>query len=164
MMLQDTPVFVVPVTDAVNCFCVPAVTCAVDGEMLTATGGAMVTAAEADADGSATEVAVTVTCGEDGTLEGAVYRPSPVREPQEDPEQAAPLNCQVTPVMVVPLTKATNRCCWPTTTFAWVGDRDTTTSEDAPNITEALADAVRSAREVAVTVITLDAGAVAGAR
>jgi hypothetical protein len=37
-------------------------------------------------------------------------------------------------------------------------------SEVEPRITEALADAVRSAKEVAVTVTTFDVGAVAGAR
>jgi hypothetical protein len=37
-------------------------------------------------------------------------------------------------------------------------------SEVEPRITEALADAVRSASDVAVTVTTFDAGGVAGAR
>jgi hypothetical protein len=72
MMLHDTLVFVVPVTVAMNCFCAPAVTWTAAGEMLTATGGTIVTTAEPDLDGSANEAAVTVTCGGVGTLAGAV--------------------------------------------------------------------------------------------
>ena len=75
-----------------------------------------------------------------------------------------PERLQLTPVSVVPLTKATNVCCWPTRTLAVVGERVTLTSEEVPMITAALADAVRSAREVAVTVTTSGLGAVAGAR
>jgi hypothetical protein len=44
-----------------------------------------------------------------------------------------------------------------------VGDTDTAMSEVEPRMIDALAEAVRSASEVAVTVITFDAGAVAGA-
>jgi len=161
--LHDTAVFVVPVTVAVNCICVPAVTRAVTGETLTATGGATVTTAEPDMAGSATEVAITVTCGEVGTLAGAVYKPFAVRVPHDDVPQLAPVNCQVTPVMVVPLTLATNCCCRPTETVAFAGDTDTFTSEDEPRITEARAEAVKSASDVAVTVITFDVGVVAGA-
>jgi len=48
-------------------------------------------------------------------------------------------------------------------TVAVEGDTDTLISEVAPRITAALADAERSASDVAVTVITFDCGAVAGA-
>ena len=56
-----TEVFVVPVTVATSCRCVPVTTCAVRGETVTPTGGVTVTTAEADLFGSATEVALTVT-------------------------------------------------------------------------------------------------------
>jgi len=104
------------------------------------------------------------TCGGAGTPGGAVYKPSDVSMPHEDPLQPAPDNCQLTLVMVVPPTNARKRCCCPTRTVAWMGDTDTVTSEDEPRMTEALADAVRSASDVAVTAITFEAGAVAGAR
>jgi hypothetical protein len=65
--------------------------------------------------------------------------------------------------MVVPLTDARNCCCWPTGTVTCAGDTLTVTSEVEPRIAEALADAVRSASEVAVTVTTFDVGVVAGA-
>ena len=45
-----------------------------------------------------------------------------------------------------------------------MGDTDTATSEVEPRMMDALAEAVRSASEVAVTVMTFDAGAVAGAK
>jgi hypothetical protein len=161
--LHDTAVSVVPVTVAVNCFCFPEGTCAVDGETLTATGGATVIRAEPDTEGSATEIAEMVTWGEGGTFEGAVYRPFAVRVPHDDVPQLAPVICHVTPVMVVPLTLATNCCRRPTDTVACAGDTVTATSEVEPRITEALAEAVRSASDVAVTVTTFDVGVVAGA-
>jgi hypothetical protein len=66
--------------------------------------------------------------------------------------------------MVVPLTNAVKNCCWPKTTDVFAGDTDTVISEVEPNITAALAEAVRSASDVAVTVTTVDAGAFEGAR
>jgi len=70
--LQVTAVFVVLITVAVNCWVFPATTCAVVGEMLTATGGRMVTVADAALVLSATAVAVTITCAGLGTVPGAV--------------------------------------------------------------------------------------------
>jgi hypothetical protein len=134
------------------------------GETLNATGGITVTTAVPDLEGSATEIALMVTCGGVGTLAGAVYKPSDVSVPHADPLQPAPDNCQLTFVMVVPPTNARKRCCCPTRMVVWVGDTDTVTSEDEPRMTEALADAVRSASDVAVTAITFEVGAVAGAR
>ena len=61
-----------PVTAAVNCCWAPVTTCADVGETVTATGGMTVTVAVADLVLSATEVAVTVTCGGFGTVLGAV--------------------------------------------------------------------------------------------
>jgi hypothetical protein len=70
--LQVTAVFVAFVTVAVNCCVFPAITCADVGEMDTATGGRIVTAADADFVESATEVAVTATRAGLGTVAGAV--------------------------------------------------------------------------------------------
>src|ERR1035437_4903402 len=131
--------------------------------MLTATGAAMVTTADPDLEGSATEVAVMLTCGGEGTPAGAVYRPSCVTVPHAYVPHPAPDNVQVTPVRVVPPTKARKRCCWPSRTIACEGETDTVTSDVEPRITDALPDAVRSASDVAVTVMTFDVGAFAGA-
>jgi|SRR5271157_464630 len=72
LRLHVTAVFVVPVTVAVNCCVFPATTCAVIGEMLTTTGGRIVTDADAVLVLSATEVATTVTSAGVGTVPGAV--------------------------------------------------------------------------------------------
>jgi hypothetical protein len=72
LRLHVTAVFVVFITVAVNCCVFPATTCAPVGEMLTATGGRMVTVADADLVLSATEVAVTITCAGLGTVLDAV--------------------------------------------------------------------------------------------
>jgi hypothetical protein len=67
-----TVVLLVLETVALNCFCAPAMTCAEDGDTLTDTGRATVTAAEPDRDGSAIEVATTLTCAGEGRFAGAV--------------------------------------------------------------------------------------------
>jgi hypothetical protein len=72
LRLHVTAVFVVLITLAVNCCVLPATTRAVVGEMLTATGGRMVTVADADLLVSATEAAVTITRAGLGTVAGAV--------------------------------------------------------------------------------------------
>jgi len=59
--LQVTAVLEVLDTVAVNCCCFPATTPADVGDTLTATGKAIVTVAEPDFEGSATETACTVT-------------------------------------------------------------------------------------------------------
>ena len=69
---QVTAVFVVFATAAVNCFCIPVFSVADIGEMLIVTGNATVTTAVPDFDGSAMEVAVTVTWAGDGKVAGAV--------------------------------------------------------------------------------------------
>jgi hypothetical protein len=58
---QVTAVLLLFCTVAVNCWVPPNCTFEVAGEMETATGGMIVTEAEADFVGSATETAVTVT-------------------------------------------------------------------------------------------------------
>jgi hypothetical protein len=70
--LHDTVVFDVPVTFAVNCCLLPLRSCAVIGKTAIETGGTMVTVADADFVGSATEVAMIDICGELGTADGAV--------------------------------------------------------------------------------------------
>ena len=67
-----------------------------------------VTDALADLLGSATDVAVTVTNGGLGAVEGAVYRPDEVILPQSVPTQPVPLRLQVTAVLLVPVTLAVN--------------------------------------------------------
>jgi hypothetical protein len=62
----------VPVTVTANCCVFPVTISAAAGEMVTATGGRIVTVADADFVGSADEVAVTVTCAGLGTAPGAV--------------------------------------------------------------------------------------------
>jgi hypothetical protein len=69
---QETAVLAVPVTFAVNCWVSPALIWADLGETLTATEAATVTVADPDFAGSATEVALMVTCGGVGLEGGAV--------------------------------------------------------------------------------------------
>ena len=67
-----TAVFVVFATAAVNCCCIPTLSVADVGEILTSTGKVTVTTADEDFDGSAIEVAVTVTWAGVGRVAGAV--------------------------------------------------------------------------------------------
>jgi hypothetical protein len=73
------------------------------------------------------------------------------------------LTCQVTPVLVVPVTVPVN--CWvlPAVTLALVGLTDTATDGVAEMFTVALAEAVVLAALVAVTVTLPPEGAVPGA-
>ena len=81
--------------------------------------------------------------------------------PQVDPEQPLPLTLQVTAVLKVLRTVAVN--CWvlPATTSSEVGDTDTETG--GRMVTEADADLVESATEVAVTVTWAGLGTDPGA-
>ena len=72
LTLQFTAVFELPVTVAVNCCCRPVTTVAEPGERFTMIGRRIVSVAEADLVGSATEVAVTNACAGLGTVAGAV--------------------------------------------------------------------------------------------
>jgi hypothetical protein len=110
LRLHVTAVFVVLITVAVNCWVLPATTCAVVGEMLTATGGRIVTVAVADFKGFATEVAVTVTTAGVGTVLGAAYTPLDEIDPHAASEQPLPVMLQLTAVLVAPVTKAVNNC------------------------------------------------------
>jgi len=70
----------------------------------------MVTDADADFVGSATEVAVTETCAGFGTVDSALYRPFVDIVPHALPLQPVPLTVHETAVLVVPVTVAVN--CW----------------------------------------------------
>jgi uncharacterized spore protein YtfJ len=137
------------------------ITCAVVGEIVRATGRTIVTEAVADFEESATEVALTETCAELGTAAGAVYRPLVEMVPHAVPVQPLPLMLQVTAEFVVLATVAVN-CRWlPVTTVAVVGEIVTATG--ATIVTEATADFVGSATEVALTDTCAGLGTAAGA-
>ena len=68
----------------------------------------MVTVAEPEMVGLDKSVAVTVTVGGLGTLDGAVYRPMLVMVPQVNPRQPTPDKLHVTTVFTLPVTVAVN--------------------------------------------------------
>lgn len=110
-----------PFTDAVNC-CVPKfATDTALGDMLTELEAPVVaitvTGADANFVASAWEVAVTLTCGGLGTVDGAVYKPEFVIVPLDTP----PPTLHVTALLVVPATVAVNCCVFPTPTLALGG-------------------------------------------
>ena len=115
VVLQPEPVtvhvadwFVLKQTDAVNVCCAPSARFALAGVMDTAglhAGAAIVTAAVADFDGSATLVAVIETVGVAGTVAGAVYvavAPFVARVPH-DAGHALPVRLQFTAVVGAPV-------------------------------------------------------------
>jgi hypothetical protein len=159
--LHDTVVFDVPMTVAVNCWWPPVRSCAVAGETITETGGTIVTEAVADFVGSATEVAVIDTCGGLGTVDGAVYSPLVVIAPQAAPVPPLPAMLLETAVSVVLVTVAVN-CWWPPVSSCTVTG-EIVRETGGTIVTEAVADFVRSATEVAVTDIRGGLGTTDGA-
>jgi hypothetical protein len=149
LILQVTLWLLVPVTLAVNCLYAPVTTSAVDGVTVTTTGGTIVTAADCDLVGSATEVAVTETCAGLGNELGAVYKPVDDTLPHAEPTQPLPLTFQRTDVLLVPLTVAVNCCVAPSVTVAVVGEMLTVIGGTI--VTVAVLDLVESALEVTVT-------------
>jgi hypothetical protein len=153
---QTTPVFVDPVTEAVNCCVAPCdnVTLAGDRERLS--GGFNVTVAVAVLVPSAALVAVTVTVCCVETLAGAVYKPAALIVP-------APVGLivHVTVVFEDPVTVGVN--CWvaPWDSDTVEGVTDTLTG--GFNVTVAVAVLVPSAALVAVTVTVCCAVTLAGA-
>jgi hypothetical protein len=147
--LHDTAVFDVPVTVAVNCWWPPVSSCAVAGETVTETGGMIVTEAVSDFVGSATEVALTDTWGGLGTADGAVYSPLVDIVPQVAPLQPLPTTLHDTAMFDVPVTVAVN-CWWPPVSSCAVAG-ETVTETGGMIVTDAVADFVGSAAEVAVT-------------
>ncbi len=83
--------------------------------------------------------------------------------PQAEPEHPAPDTLQVTAVFVFPVTVAENCCCCPVPTWAEAGDTETETPGKDWMTTDAEADFVESATDVAVTVASPGVGIVAGA-
>jgi hypothetical protein len=155
-------------TVAVNDSWPPSPTVAAEGEMEIAGEqlGAIVIAAAADCEGSATLVAVSVTLGVEGTVEGAVYSaisPLAETEPQLPELHAGPARFQVTPVagLPEPLTAAVKSWLAPITTFALVGETVTCTLLTIVTLAEPLLDGL--ARLVAVTVMVAGVGRIAGA-
>lgn len=108
LRLHDTAVLAVPVTVALNCRWALVATCAAVGEIVTPTGGIIVTEAVADFVGSATEVAVMDICAGLGTAAGAVYSPLVDIVPQAAPVQPLPMMLHVTAVFVELVTVAVN--------------------------------------------------------
>jgi hypothetical protein len=136
-------------------------TLAAAGDTCTLIGGTIVTAAVADLEGSATEVAVTETCGEAGTADGAVNRPEELIVPHAVPEQPLPEMVQETAAFDVPDTLAVNCCEVPITTWADAGEIFTATN--GRTVTVAVLDLVGSASDVAVTDTCAGLGTVDGA-
>src|SRR5271157_4119133 len=124
VMLHVTAVLLVPVTVAVNCCCAPVFTEMLFGATVTAIGigEVIVTVAEPDMVGYASNVAVTATSGGLGTLAGAVYRPLLVTVPHARPVQPLPDTLQITTVLLVPVTVAVNCVCFPVCTCALAGE------------------------------------------
>jgi hypothetical protein len=145
---------------ALNWIWPPGLICGEPGEIVSVGVETMVICAEPDRLGAATEVAVAVTVGGEGTLAGAVYKPELDIEPH--PAPLHPDKLQVTDVFVVPVTVAENCCCFPVDTCAVAGDTVTETEEAASMTTLAEADFVGSATEVAVTEASAGLGIVAG--
>lgn len=161
LRVQVIAPLLVPLTIAWNCCCAPTVTSAVVGEMVTDIGTAIFTCAEADLLVSACDVAVTVTDGGFGTIAGAVYNPADEIFPQALPEQPAPEMLHDMSVLEVPLTLALN-CLEPEgATVAEVGEIVIVTT--GTTVTEAVADLLGSATDVAVTEKNGGAGGTAGA-
>lgn len=159
--LHVTLVLVLPVTVALNCWWAPATTLALVGEIVTATGGMMVTVAAADRLESAVEATLTVTWAGDGTEEGAVYRPVEVMVPQALALQPLPLTLHVTLLFEVPLTVAVNCWCWPVVSVMAVGE--IVTPIGGTRVTTAVLDFVGSALEVTVTKTCAGLGTTKGA-
>ena len=106
--VQVTPMLLVFCSVAVNCCVPPKVTTGETGETEIATGGMMVTVAEADFVGSATEMAVTVTGLALGSCVGGEYSPPEVIIPLAELPPAIPFTSQVTAKFVVFVTVARN--------------------------------------------------------
>ncbi|MGH9208426.1 MAG: hypothetical protein ACRD1G_18045, partial [Acidimicrobiales bacterium] len=87
-----------------------------------------VTLADADLVISACETAATVTVAGLGTAAGAVYSPDVETVPTVALPPVTPFTCQVTAVLLVPVTVAVNCCVVPTCTDAEVGAIETATT------------------------------------
>jgi hypothetical protein len=131
------------------------------GEILTDTGVAMLTCADADLLASACDVAVTLTTAGFGMIAGAVYKPAWVIAPQPEPLHPVPETLHDTVVFELPVTCTEN--CWEAEgrSFAEVGEIVIFTP--GTMVTVALADLVGSTTDVAVTDKNEGFGGTAGA-
>ncbi|MGA7767407.1 MAG: hypothetical protein WCA27_14435 [Candidatus Sulfotelmatobacter sp.] len=163
VIVHVTAVLEEPVTVALNCFCALTPTWALVGDMEIATTlpEVIVTVADPDLVGSESKVAVTVTIGGFGGVEGAVYSPLALMLPQADPLHPVPAMLQITRGLELPLTAAVN-CNW-APGFTWAEGGDTLTATAATSATAAEAEAEGSATAVAFTATLGGAGKVAGA-
>jgi hypothetical protein len=163
VIFQVTAVLEEPLTIALNCFCAFTPICAVVGEMeiATATPEEIVTVAEADLVGSESNVAVTVTIGGFGALNGAVYSPLELMLPQLDPLQPLPETLQIITGFELPLTEALNCNCAPS--FTCDEDGDMLTDIAGTSVTDAKAETDGAATAVAFTDTLGGEGNVTGA-
>ena len=160
MVLEKVPLTALQVTAAVvppsvaeNCTLPLAPTTGAPG--LTTIASLIVTAVEADFEGSALLFAVTVSVPPAGTEAGAVYKPFDVIAPDTA--------LQVRLVsLLLPLTVVENCCCMPVPTVGLAGLIGATLSFD-PIVAVVLFDLLGSAWLVAVTVTLVLLGRSAGA-
>jgi len=156
-MDQTTPVSELgPVTVALNCCVLLRSTVGAAGVTAeTDSFGAIFTVVEADLEGSAVLLAVTLSVPPAGTAAGAVYRPALVIEP-ETALQATLVS------LLLPLAVAENCCCKPVSTVGLTGPMAPTLSLEAI-VAVLVLDLLGSAWLVAVTVTLVLAGRSFGA-
>lgn len=123
----------------------------------------IVTVAASDFVLSATEIAVTVTGFDAGTVAGAVKSPVALIVPVVAIPPVTPFTCQVTAVLDVFVTLAENCCVKPVVTVAVLGLTVTVMAGGAVTVTTAVPDFVAYACEVAVMVTVPPVGTVPGA-
>jgi hypothetical protein len=161
------------VTVAVTLCVFPLCTDALVGFTDTPTGGGAVTVIVAAAVllVSVADLAVSVTTAGEGTLTGAVYViavPDALdvadNVPHAAPEQPAPLNVHVTPLVCVSfVTVAVTLCVFPLCTDALVGFTDTPTGGGVVTVIVAAAVLLVSVTDLAVSVTVAGDGTLAGA-
>ena len=126
-MLQFTTPLAPPLEVVVNCIWPDGLTWGELGETVSDGALTMLAVATADADGSATAVALMLTWGGIGAVAGALYRPVEVIDPHELPEQPVPEISHVTALLVDPATDAENCCKAPVATWTDPGEMLTAT-------------------------------------
>jgi hypothetical protein len=168
---QVTPWFVESLaTAAVNCLAVETFTEALVGEMLTDTADVTVMVAPAVLLVSLTDLAVNVTVGLPGSVDGAVYVAVVAVCPESAPQAGAQLlpdwlSAQVTPWFVESLaTAAVNCLAVEMFTEALVGEMLTDTGSDSETVIVAVALLLLFVTEVAVSVTVAGFGTLLGAR
>ncbi|HEY3989174.1 MAG TPA: hypothetical protein VGM02_07740 [Acidobacteriaceae bacterium] len=176
--LQVTAWFVVPLTAAVYCVCVPTVTLVAPlSAIVTGAAGGVgvlgaatsVTVMLCEVEALATLVAVMVTVAGCGIVAGAVYSPVDEINPAAALPPATPSTLQVTAWFVVPLTAAVYCACVPTVTLVAPLSAIVTGVDagrivaGATRVTATLCEVAVLSALVALIVMLADAGIVAGA-